>query len=164
MSEEIPITRRKFPHLGMLTVLFLGLAATFVAYVLVRNNEAKLTLERGAAVSNLRCRVVENAFRAAVAGRSWLGSRPANSYENILDDFHDRFETQVTEDESVLYACWLPRINAAEADEMQRRMKELDADYSIWAPVGYQKLVQPDSDIYPAFLSKKIWTGSSWLE
>jgi PAS domain S-box-containing protein len=155
MSEEIPITRRKFPHLGMLTVLFLGLAATFVAYVLVRNNEAKLTLERGAAVSNLRCRVVENAFRAAVAGRSWLGSRPANSYENILDDFHDRFETQVTEDESVLYACWLPRINAAEADEMQRRMKELDADYSIWAPVGYQKLVQPDSDIYPAFLSKK---------
>lgn len=155
MSEEIAIPRRKLPHLGMLTVLFLGLAATFFAYVLVRNNEAKLTVERGAAVSNLRCRVVENAFRAAVAGRSWLGSRPANSYETILDDFHDRFETEGTEDESVLYACWLPKIDAADAGEMQERLKEVDSSYSIWAPVGYKEGVQANSDIYPAFLSTK---------
>ena len=155
MSDEVAIPRRRLPHLGMLTVLFLGMAATFVAYVLVKNNESKLTLERGAAVSDLRCRVVENAFRAAVAGRSWLGSRPASSYENILDDFHDRFENQSTEDESVLYACWLPRINAAQAGEMQTRLKQMDAQYGIWDPAAYKDGVIPESDIYPALLSTK---------
>jgi hypothetical protein len=50
----------------MLTVVFLGLAAKWIAYVRARRNEVKLTLELGAAVSNLCCRVVENAFRAAV--------------------------------------------------------------------------------------------------
>ena len=45
---------------------FLGSAAKWIAYVLVRSTEVKLTLEFGAAVRNLCCRVVENAFRAAV--------------------------------------------------------------------------------------------------
>ena len=72
MSEEIAIPRKRFPYLGMLTVLCIGLLTTFVAFVFVRQNENELILQRGAAVSNLRCRVVESAFRAAVAGRSWL--------------------------------------------------------------------------------------------
>ena len=61
----------------MLTVVFLGLAAKWIAYVRVRSNEVKLTLELGAAVSNLCCRVVEIAFRAAVQQNDLVLARVA---------------------------------------------------------------------------------------
>ena len=43
----------------MLTFVLIGLAAKCISYVLVGNNEAKLTLDLGAAVSDFCCRVVE---------------------------------------------------------------------------------------------------------
>lgn len=154
MSEQIEIPTRRFPYLGMLTVLCIGLLTTFVAFVFVRRNEAEMIRQRGERVSELRCRVVENAFRAAVAGHSWLVSRPGNSYENILRDFYDRFEPEQGAEESMLYACWLPRLNRSESEQLVGRLTQTDPEYSIWTPEQYKK--QADGELsYPAFLSDR---------
>lgn len=154
MSDEIAIPRKRFPYLGMLTVLCIGLLTTFVAFLFVRQNENTLILQRGAVVSNLRCRAVESAFRAAVAGRSWLGSRPGNSYENILGDFYDRFEPDLAGGKSMLYACWLPRLSGSEREQMAGRLSQVDPNYRIWPPKTYEQ--NDDVEVsFPAFLSNK---------
>jgi len=154
MSEEIAISSKRFPYLGMLTVLCIGLLTTFVAFVFVQRNESALILQRGETVSNLRCRVVESAFGAAVAGRSWLGSRPGNSYENILADFYDRFEPELAGGESMLYACWLPRLTRVEREQMTGRLSQIEPAYQIWSPKAYEQ--NEDVEIsFPAFLSNK---------
>ena len=154
MSEEIAIPRKRFSYLGMLTVLCIGLLTTFVAFLFVRQNENELILQRGAGVSNLRCRAVESAFGAAVAGRSWLGSRPGNSYENILGDFYDRFEPDLAGGKSMLYACWLPRLSGSEREQMAGRLSQVDPNYRIWPPKTYEQ--NDDVEVsFPAFLSNK---------
>lgn len=154
MSEEIGSTSKRFSYLGTLTVLCIGLLTTFVAFVFIRQNEADMILQRGETVSTLQCHVVESAFRAAVAGRTWLGSRPGNSYENILADFYDRFESDFAGEKSMLYACWLPRLTRAERDKVEERLAQVDPESSIWIPEEYQQ--DQDTQIsFPAFLSNK---------
>ena len=154
MSEEIAIPSKRFSYVGTLTVLCIGLLTTFVAFVFVRRYENDLMFQRGARVNELRCRVVENAFRAAVAGRSWLGSRPGNSYENILRDFYTRFEPEQEAEECLLYACWLPRLSPSEREQLVARITQVDPDYSIRPPEGYEAL-QDSEPSFPVFVSNK---------
>jgi len=154
MSEEIATKSKRLSYLGTLTVLCIGLLITFLAFCFIRQNETDMILQRGEAVSTLQCRVVENAFRAAVAGRVWLGSRPGNSYENNLSDFYERFDTDFTGEKSVLYACWLPRLTRSERDKVEGRLTQVDPESSIWIPEGYEQ--DQDTQIsFPAFLSNK---------
>lgn len=155
MSEETAVPNKRLPLLGMVTVLGIGLLVTFAAYVLVKQNDDALMDERRATAGYLRCRVVESAFRAATAGRTWLGSRPGNSYENILDDFYDRFAGQDSVDETVLYACWLPRIKSVEVDELEARMRESNSGYRVWVPDGVEADTGKGNFAYPAFLSEQ---------
>ena len=154
MSKMIAIMTKRFPYLRMLAVFCTGLLTTLVAFVFVRRNEAEMFQQRCETVSELRCRVVENAFRATVAGRSWLASRPGNSYENILRDFYDRFEPELGAEESMLYACWLPRLNPSESEQLVARLTETDPEYGIWIPEQHKSKASKEIS-YPAFLSNR---------
>ena len=159
-DDKILISRKRLPNFGMLIVLIIGLVATFVAYSMVRNNESKLILERGASATDLRCRSVENAFRSMVTSRSWVGTRSAESFEKVLGDFYDLFHRQDSddlegEDRPVLYAAWLPRCDPHSSDLVQTRLRETDPTYSIQCPTGYEEPEEPHVWIYPAFLSSR---------
>ncbi|MDB4749528.1 ATP-binding protein [Rubripirellula sp.] len=137
----------------MLTVLFIGLLATFAAVHLVQQNENAMMAERSDAVSRLRCRMVENAFRVAIADQASLGSRPGNSYANILDDFHERFGERSAAETSVLYSCWLPQTKVEEVAVMEARISEYDGGYLVRPPVGYDDITDSDRFVYPVFMS-----------
>jgi len=154
MSEDNRSSSRSLPLIGMLTVLFIGLLATFAAVHLVRDSENRMMEQRSDAVMRLRCRIVENAFRVAIADQAWLGTRPGNSYANILDDFHERFGGRSADETSVLYACWLPQTKTEDVPALEALNSEFDGEYLVKAPVGYDEVSGSDRFVYPVFLSE----------
>ena len=155
MSEQPSVSKTRLPIIGMITVLSIGMLCTSVAYIFVQRNERRLLQERIATASELRCRAIENAFRTAVARRSWLGSRIGSSYENILDEFHSRFHSDGYDASAVMYACWLPRIPAQEVDALEQQMRELTPSYRVWTPTDSSGTNSPRDHAFPVFMSSQ---------
>ncbi len=79
MSGDTSVPRKNLPIIGFLTVFSIGLLATSLSFLFVQRNEKIIMNERVARASELRCRTIEHAFQSAVAGRTWLASRPGSS-------------------------------------------------------------------------------------
>ena len=154
MSEKIAMPSKRFPFLGTLTVLCIGLLATLVAFVFVRRNDSDMMLQRGKAATDLRCRVVESAFVAAGAGASWLGAGAADSSEEILGDFYERFDPELACGEAMLCACWLPRLNHSDRTLMTEGLSQSEPSDHVWTPEASEQTADKEFS-FPAVLSGK---------
>ena len=152
MSEDTVDTKKRLPVIGMMTVLSIGLITTCVAYLFMQRNDERIMGERINTASELRCRGVENAFRTAVAGRSWLGSRAETDYASILDDFHGNRDV----DSAVLYACWLVQTPKEDRAAFEQRHRLEFPEFKVWESHNTRVFDSPLSgQLYPAMLSNQ---------
>jgi len=155
MSGDTSVRKNSLPIIGFLTVFSIGLLATSLSFLFVQGNEKMLMNERIATASELRCRAIENALQSAVAGRSWLASRPGSSYENILDEYHNKFNGDGIEDSYVLYAGWLEQVPEVKLADFEQRIRETLPDFKVRDPENVTASKSLGDSRFPLLLSSK---------
>ena len=155
MSGDTSVPRKSLPIIGFLTVFSIGLLATSLSFLFLQRNEKIIMNERVARASELRCRTIEHAFQSAVAGRTWLASRPGSSYENILDEFQNKFNGDEINDSSVLYAGWLEQVPEVEIADFEGRIRKTLPDFKVRDPVNVTASKSLGDSRFPLLLSSK---------
>ena len=155
MSGDTSVPKKSLPIIGFLTVFSIGLLATSLSYLFLQRNEKMCMNERIVRASELRCRAIEHAFQSAVAGRTWLASRPGSSYEKILDEFHQKFKGDGIKDSSVLYAGWLEQVPELKLADFERRTREDVPDFKVLDPENVTASKSLGDSRFPLLLSRK---------